>query len=640
MVLFIIALPLFLPAQNLHTQSKKAEKYYIEASQEYTLGNYIQAELLLIKAIKADEYFQEAYLLNAEVKSKLGYPLDAIDFYKSGLSINPNSYPNEHYFLAKLYLKEGLYSGALESFTTFLNFTNIKQNIKEDAEFQLQNCLFALEAIKHPQAFELINLGANINTKNPEYFPTLTVDNQFLLFTRRLDTQSQGVQEDFIGALKKNDSIWNISFPINELNTPFNEGAACLSADGKTLVFTACESFDDYGAGRKGYGSCDLFFTRKIENRWSNPINMGEPINTSNWESQASLSSDGKSIYFVRAQKKGQGHSDIYRADLDKNAYWTKPVKLNTNINTNKNEQSVFIHPDNQTLYFSSDGHTGMGGKDIYMSKWDSETQDWGIPINLGYPINTHKDESSILVSPDGDLAYFASDRPEGFGELDLYSFHLPENVQPQKITYFKGIVYNAQTQEHLRASFELIDIENGRQITNSFSDSEDGSFSFVLNLGRDYLLNVSRPGYLFYSDHFLLQKVFSNQNPFIKDIPLQPIAVNEKVALKNIFFETDKSILQKTSEIELGKLILFLNNNSTVHIEIQGHTDSVGTAEYNLILSIERAKTVYDFLVEHNISPKRLKYKGFGQENPIADNNTEESRAQNRRTEFIVTQI
>lgn len=640
MVISLLVLPYFLGAQQLYTKSKKAEKLYNEAINEYTLGNKIRSELHLIKALKADKNFIDAYLLIATIKEELGYPLGAIDFYKKGLAIDPNAIPIGHYYLAKVYLSEGIYAEAKRSFEKYLSFKTIRTKLKKDAEFQLQNCNFALEALKHPVAFKLKNLGPNINTSKSEYFPSLTIDNQFLLFTRRLDKESGGEQEDFMGAININDSLWRKSFPISDLNTPFNEGAASLSADGKTIVYTVCEQYGDYGSGRKGYGSCDLFFTRKYGNSWSQPQNLGPPVNTSHWESQPSLSSDGKSVYFIRAPKRSQSNSDIYRADLDENGYWKTPVKLNANINTDKNELSVFIHPDNKTLYFSSDGHIGMGKTDLYMSKWDEEKEDWGKAINLGYPINTYKDESSILVAPNGKLAYFASNRDQGYGELDLYSFQMPENIKPQKITYLKGLVYNAKTQELLSAKFELIDLKSGKLIISSLSDSRDGSFLSPLNLGKDYLLNVSKNGYLFYSDQFLMEKSYESQNPFVKNIPLQPIAIGEKVILKNIFFETDKSNLEENSEIELGKLVSFLNTNPSIHIEIQGHTDNIGTADYNLKLSTERAKAVYNYLIDHNISSERLTYKGYGLSEPIENNNTEAGRAHNRRTEFVVTQL
>jgi len=639
LVISLVFLPFYMQAQKLHTQSKKADKFYNKALAEYTLENNIQAYLLLEKALKADDHFQEAYFLIAEIKTDLGYPQDAIAFYKTGISINPDLFPNEHYFLAKLYLNEGFYEEAKLTYQKFLSFSNISSELKKNAYFQLNNCLFALDAIKKPLAFEPINLGENINSKNSEYFPSLTIDNELFLFTRKLENANKSHQEDFFEAIRI-DSIWGGNRPIDELNTPYNEGAASLSADGKTLVFTACEYYGDYGNNRKGYGSCDLFIARKTGNHWSKAHNMGSPVNTSNWESQASLSADGKHLYFIRAPKKSLGHSDIYRADLDENGYWDTPVKLSSVINTEKDEQAVFIHPDNQTLYFSSNGHIGMGGTDLYLSKWDAEKKDWGSPVNLGYPINTHKDESTILVSPDGKLAYFASNRPEGFGELDIYSFQLAENIRPEKVTYLKGVIYDAETKKPLSAQFELIDLETGNRLNYSVSDVENGDFLLTLSLGENYLLNVSKQSYLFYSDQFLLKDEYSTNEPFLKNIPLQTIAIGKNVILKNIFFETDKYTLKKASEIELKKLLSFLNENPKIHIAIHGHTDNTGSAEYNYELSNQRAKAVYYFLIEHDIDANRLIYNGLGFDKPIADNSTEEGRAQNRRTEFVITKM
>lgn len=639
-IFLLICFSQLVTAQKLHTGSKKAENHYQEAIKEYTLGNKIQAELLLAKAIKADKNFIEAYLFTGDIKAELDYPTDAIDFYEKGLQINPDYYPPTYFFMGKIFLKEGDYQKALVSFDQFLSYSNLREELKSEAELKKANCLFAIEAIKHPVQFQLKNLGQNINTKKSEYFPSLTVDNQFLLFTRRLDRVQQGEQEDFYGSLFGTDSTWQMSYPIYDINTPYNEGAASLSADGKTLVFTACENFGDYGKGRSGKGSCDLFFAKKRGAKWSNPVNMGPPINTANWESQPSLSSDGKTIYFIRAPKRSQGDSDIYRADLDENGYWGNPVKLGPTINTNGDEQSVFIHPDNKTLYFSSNGHVGMGGVDLYMSHWNEEKQEFGEAINLGFPINTYKDENSILVAPDGKLAYFASDRKDGFGELDLYSFELPEAIKPDPISYLKGIVYDQVSNELLGATFELIDLETGKQLIHSVSDPLDGSFLLTLNIAKDYMLNVSKTGYLFYSDQFLLEEETSTLHPFVKDIPLNPIAVGEKVVLKNIFFDTDESTLKENSKIELDKLIEFLNTNPNLHIEIEGHTDNVGSETYNLNLSKARAKAVYDFLIDHSILSDRLSYKGYGYTKPVTGNDTEQGKAQNRRTEFTITKM
>jgi outer membrane protein OmpA-like peptidoglycan-associated protein len=639
LVLFSVVLNFFAPAQNWTFTSKKAQAFFKEASHEYALGNLNQAEVLLLKTIKADINLQDAYFLLATIKNEAGLPIESIEYYSKGLAINPNAMPIAHYYLAKVYFSQGNYTGAQESFYEFLSFENISQNLKEDAELQSENCSFALEALKNPLSFKFKNLGITINSANSEYFPTMTVDNQFLLFTRRLNDGNNQEQEDFFGVFLK-DSLTQKSFPITGLNTPYNEGASCISADGKTIIFTACEKFGNYGHDRKGYGSCDLFYSKKVGNHWIKAVNLGSSVNTANWESQPSLSSDGRSLYFVRAPKKSFGNSDILRSDKDENGEWKTPVKLNSNINTNLDEQSVFIHPDSRTLYFSSNGHIGMGGADLYFSKWDNEIEDWGKAINLGCPINTHNDESSIMVAPDGKLAYFATEREDGFGGLDIYSFELPESIQPEKITYLKGVVFDKDTKEFLNAEFELIDLESGKQIIFSNSDSENGSFLLTLNLNRNYLLNVSKQGYLFYSDQFLLKNSFDVQQPFIKNIPLQAIALGKNVVLKNIFFAFNESKLVMESEIELNKLILFLNNNPEIHIEIQGHTDNIGTTAFNLQLSRDRAKAVYEYLIEHQIDANRLKHIGFGFEKPLAGNETERGRAQNRRTEILITHL
>ncbi|MEZ5083299.1 MAG: OmpA family protein [Bacteroidales bacterium] len=315
---------------------------------------------------------------------------------------------------------------------------------------------------------------------------------------------------------------------------------------------------------------------------------------------------------------------------------WSVPEMLPETINTKGYEGSVFIHPDNQTLYFSSDGHVGMGGMDIYFSRKDSLGR-WGWPVNLGYPINTHKDENSILINAGGDLAMFASDRKTGYGALDLYSFELYEEARPQFVTYFKGIVFDEGTKSKLKARFELTDLKTGEVAITSFSNAGNGEFLVCIPTDKNYALTVSCDGYLFFSENFGISGTNTTQDPFLKDIPLKRIKAGEKVVMKNIFFETDKFELKESSKVELNKLIEFLNNNPTVKIEIGGHTDNVGSPEYNLELSLNRAKAVNDFLVERGIDQLRILYKGYGETNPIDSNETEEGRANNRRTEFKV---
>jgi len=627
-------------AQKLSTSSRKAQKNFEEASSHLTYGHYYEANENLQKAIQVDPNFIEAFLLLGDLNTDLHQNNYAIRYYKKAIELDPEFYPQVHYFIAKLYLEEGIYEEAEKSFTNYIAFPEIDEYSKKDSERNILNCQFATVALQNPVDFKPINLGQNINSIYSEYFPTMTVDGKFILFTRRLGEEGNHQQEDFYVSIKGKDKKWVAAQNMGKsINTPLNEGAATISADGKTIIFTACEKNGVYGYGRNGYGSCDLFFTRKNGKQWSKPVNLGPPINTGNWESQPSLSSDGETLYFVRGVRRGtRRESDILVTHLDKEGYWTSPTKLPPTINTEESEESVLIHPDNRTLYFSSRGKIGMGGLDIFMSKKDTNNE-WGEAINLGYPINTHKDENSLLVSPDGQLGYFASNREGGFGGLDIYGFLMPEKIKPEPVTYFKGIVYDSLSRELLSAEIELIDVKLSKTIKTSYSSASNGQFFLTLIPQYNYMINVSKDGYLFYSDVFLITDNFDLSKPFLKDIPLLPIQVGSSTILKNIFFELDKSLLKDESQSELKKLQEFLEHNKSISIEIAGHTDQQGTHEYNLKLSENRAKAVYDYLISNGIDASRLQYKGYSYDKPIATNETEEGRAQNRRTEFIIVE-
>ena len=436
------------------------------------------------------------------------------------------------------------------------------------------------------------------------------------------------VQEDFYISIKEN-GFWSKAINAGDiLNTPSNEGAQTILVDGSKMYFTACNRKD-------GKGHCDIYSSIKENGQWTKAINIGTPINSGFWEAQPSISPDGKTLYFVSNRGGGFGQKDIWMSYLLDDGSWSEPVNLGENINSNKEEQSPFIHPDNRTLYFASDGLIGMGGFDLFkVTKKDDGT--WSEPVNLGYPINTVWDEIGLIVNATGDRAFYSSDRFEGKGR-DIFEFELYQEARPNPVSYIKGKVYDSENRNSLKAHFELISLESNEIIMQAESNQETGEFLVCIPTDNDYALNVSKEGYLFFSDNFELKGVHEISNPYLKDVALNPIKNGEKIVLRNIFYATDSYELEDKSVTELSKLIEFLNQNPGLIIEISGHTDNVGSNEYNLNLSNKRARSVYQYLIEKGIKSERLTYKGYGELQAISTNDAAQGRADNRRTEIKI---
>jgi outer membrane protein OmpA-like peptidoglycan-associated protein len=514
---------------------------------------------------------------------------------------------------------------------------------------------FAMESMQNPREFNPLNIGPGINTKDPEYFPTITVDGKTILFTRRIAeprSKPHGFQEDFyISQYDERTKSWGQAIPLpKNINTLFNEGAPTIGPDGRSLIFVACSDMSgvNYGEGRVGKGSCDLFYTKKIGSRWLNPVNIPGYINTSLWETQPSLSADGKTLYFIREVKnKGASdNADIYKSTLLDDGSWSQPERLSDVINSPYAEESVLIHPDGKTLYFASKGHVGMGGTDLFVSRLD-ENGNWSEPVNLGYPINTSYNENSLMVSPEGDIAFFASNRKGGYGELDIYYFELPEDLRPTRTLYFEGTVYDANTNIPLGGKFELIDLQTGKVVITAFADVETGEFTVSLPVNREYALKVTHDGYAYYSANFNMT-VPEDQDIKRMDIPLVPFNKSgTEIVLVNVFFDVNKADLKNESFVELNNLVEYLKKNPSVKGEIGGHTDSRNDASVNLELSTSRAKVVYEYVLKQGIKAERLTFKGYGEtqllvsDDEIAKLSTakekEAAHQKNRRTVFKI---
>ncbi len=632
-----------LPPGAYTTTNKKAIKLFEESKKLFSMRNDEEAEKKIIAAIKEDPNFAEANSAYADFLMMKNKPKQAIDYYKQAILIAPKFMTDNNYYLGQAYKAEAQYENAKQSFQNFLKFERISPTLKADAEKEVKNADFAINLVKNPKPFKPINVGPGINTENGEYFPAISADGKQFMFTRAIPRKDivGAFNEDFYMSYKEKN-VWQTAFPLNDINSYGNEGAPTLSADGNIMFFASCsDEFGDYGGqDRKGFGSCDIFYSVKVNGRWSKPRNGGNLINSKNWETQPSFSSDGKTLYFIKGYT-GRGPSakdvDIYMSEIGDDGKFKQPVKLNENVNSAGEEESVFIHADNMTLYFASNGLPGLGGTDLFMSK-RQPNGDWGPAVNLGYPINSAKNENSLLVDPAGNLAYFASEREGGYGDLDIYQFELPEDVRPEKITYVKGKIYNSKTKEPLEATFELFDLDKQEKVTQSFSQ-KNGEFFVTLTSNKNYMVNVSKEGYAFYSDNFILKnKVADFTKPYVLDIPLQPIDTGSVIELKNVFFDVNKWDLKAESKVELNKLVNFLIKNPSLKIEVGGHTDSDGDKKANLTLSNNRAKSVVEYLVnEGKIAAGRLTYKGYGDTKPKVKNDTAENKAKNRRTEFRV---
>jgi outer membrane protein OmpA-like peptidoglycan-associated protein len=363
---------------------------------------------------------------------------------------------------------------------------------------------------------------------------------------------------------------------------------------------------------------------------------MGAPINSKHWESQPCISYDGKSIYFSCNRPGGQGKMDIWVSTRDDDWNFGEPVNLGSTVNTPEQEQTPFIHTDDETLYFCSSGHMGLGMSDIFYTRRKPDGK-FDSAVNIGYPINTPADEPGLVVDRKGEYAFFSSDNPQkSKGRIDIFTFRMPDKARPKPVNYLKGIAFDAYTKNPVQANYVIMDLATGKTVFSSTTD-KSGKLLIPLPGGKDYLVNVWAKGYLFYSDNIPL-KDYKNTEPYEKQIPLKPIRPGESVSLHNIFFDTDSYNLKEESTSELERLVLFMKTNPDVRIEISGHTDNSATPAHNKTLSQNRAKAVYEYLINKGgVTAARLTFAGYGETKPIASNDTPAGKALNRRTEIKV---
>lgn len=628
--LFFIILIFFVCKGNAQIYSpeqvpKKARKLYDQAVAMIDAGKPYESLDQIDQALRLYPGFVEALLTKAAIYGERKNYAKAVEVYEVAIDIDP-VYTQEYQLPFAINLAGcGRFEESLQAIERFLQLPNLNDRSRKAAGYRKTSMQYAIayqKAHAYETALPITNLGDAVNTSQLEYFPSLTIDGKNLVFTRRVNWSNE---DFFISARDSNE--WKPSSPLaGAINTPQNEGAQQISQDGAWLVYAGCEMKDSYG-------SCDIYFSFLDRGGWTARENAGRAINTEFWETSPCLSPDKNDLYFASNRPGGYGGTDLYVSHRMANGRWTAAENLGASINTSGDESFPFMHADNETLYFTSNGWPGYGGTDIFFSK--KGVDGFAKPMNVGYPVNTIDNEGSLVVSSDGATAYYASDRPDGKGGLDLYSFPMRKEIRPVTTSWVQGVIYDSLSKQGLRAHVDVIDLSSNRVVSQVSAD-ETGHYLATLPMGRKYAFNVNQKGYLFYSSHFDMPAL-AKQEHYEVDIPLQPIVAGANIVLKNVFFNTGKWELLKESMTELDRLVVLLNENPSIQIEISGHTDNIGKDADNKTLSESRAKSVVTYLRMKGILESRLSFKGYGAARPVASNDTEEGRALNRRTEMMV---
>jgi len=625
------------------SNSELAIKYYLRANEfnpNNALLNYkIGLCYIEVKPIsKSFEYFDKAKKLNPKVNSKYYY------YYARALQLDLQ--------FAKAISVYQKYKGGLEPRDYKMMNPIVNKNIQE--------CKLGVQMIKNPVRVRIDNLGAVINSEYSDYGAVVNIDESMMFYTSRRDINTGGERspvdmmffEDAYLAFSK-DGKWLVSNNMGKpINTRYHDAVVGVAPDGNTLILYR----DDNGG--------DLYYSQRRGNKWLKPKAFSSPINSAYQETSASFSYNGKRLYFVSNRPGGYGGKDLYYCNINSKGEFSKPINFGNSVNTKENELGIFAHADGKTIYFSSTGHEGLGGYDVYKTVMvDGE---WSKPINLGYPINSPNPEVFFSIGASGRNAYYSTSRKGGYGSQDIYKIvflgpkKMPQysvsdkyiasddavsdkvdienkvQLQSSQLTLLKGIVLDELTQQPIEATVELIDNEAGEVLATFRSNSLSGKYVVSLPSGNNYGLAIYADGYLFYSDNFEIPK-FETYKEVVRNVNLQRIEIGSSIALNNIFFEYKKSNVSSDSKMELNRIVNLMNKYPNLRVEIDGHTDNIGSEDYNNNLSYKRSASVVDYIVKKGIDKSRLVSKGFGFSKPLADNNTEEGRKKNRRSEIII---
>ena len=619
----------------------KARSLYEKAQSLYYRDRQPQQALLVWQQL-TDKFpdYGEPFLRKASLLVTLGDHPGALKAYQLGLAKLPvePARANDYLILAKLAAEVGDYPTVRQAYTNYLSTNPTNKAQVAQAKLQLQNCDFATEAMAHPNGPLPERLPAPLNQFRDQYFPVLTADNKSLIFTvqRSPEKQYQENEDIFISTVAADGTFGAPQSISPTINSRENEGTATISGDGNTLVFTSC--------GRPGgVGSCDLYISRRRGKEWTAPRNLGPLVNSKAWDSQPSLSADGRTLYFSSQRGGGLGGYDIYVTTVGADGTWTAARNLGAPVNTPGDDLAPFIHASGTTLYYSTNGLVGLGSGDIFRAELDDKGQ-WGAPRNLGYPLNTFANEASLFISSDNKRAYYTRAEPPRPGDpprmappILLYGSEVPASARARETsTYTQGRVFDAVTKKPLSATVQLFDLGTNALTQQVYSDAETGQYTAVLNEGRAYAMYAAAPGYLLKSLSFDYSAPRSF-DPLTLDIYLDPAKSGRSAVLNNLFFDSNQAVLKPRSRTELDRLVEFLRQDPSLRVEVAGHTDNVGTPAANLTLSQRRAQAVLAYLSGHGVPAARLRAKGYGETKPLTANDSEAHRAENRRIELRI---
>lgn len=680
--LVVILLCVTFIAKSQQDSIALSEEYYRMGMEIFDYEHRKQASEMFILATKANPNNAKAYFMAGQsimLSMKKG---QALPYFKKAYAIDKRIDSDILFYIGKAHHYSANFDSALFFYNQYyrellLSTSSNRGKKKDELNRKIEECYYAKLMMDYPVDVTITNLGENINSEYSDYAPAVDKNDEFILFTTRRpeDNKNSRVAKDHeyyedIFYSNKENSAWAKAKAMKEpLNTNYHNASIAISPDATEILL-----YNDSNGG-------DIYITYKqADGSWSMPVTM-EGINTPYVENSASITEDNKTLYFVSGRPDGIGGTDIYTCTRDSRGRWSKPQNLGSVINTDRDEDAVYISPNGKHLYFSSNGHLGMGDLDIFRSTFNDKTQLWERPINMGYPINSVENDIYFVMSGTENIAYFASVREPSIGEEDIYRLDL-NNWKPAPYTQdnFQEVAeakdeFNPHdmtvsvtdaTQSNVYSKYEMaentsvesllnfhiyvadgnsanpvsakVTLTKSTQDVTQLAESRPGYYQGIINIksneGAHYKLHVSGTDYLPYSANYYFVGSTINQPVIIDTVFLDKMTVNYSRVL-NVYFDINSDVPKSLDDVRYLEQVM--KSSNTIKVEIGGHTDNTGLPEYNVDLSKRRSDAIKKYLVAAGVDESRITTKGYGDTRPIADNINRAGRKLNRRTEFTI---